>query len=81
VIEGGKTPILTAQQAGEIGFKLIAFPLTTLWATTKAVSEALRVLREEGSTEALMDKFVTWGEFNEIIGLPRIMEMEQRYKG
>jgi len=49
--------------------------------TTKAVSEALRVLREEGSTEALVDKFVTWGEFNEIIGLPRLMEMGQRYKG
>lgn len=80
LIEGGKTPILTVQQAEEIGFKLIAFPLTTLWATTKAVSEALRVLREEGSTEALMDKFVTWGEFNEIIGLPKIREMERKYR-
>jgi carboxyvinyl-carboxyphosphonate phosphorylmutase len=80
LIEGGKTPIVNIKQAEEMGFKLVAFPLTALWATTKAVTRALEVLKETGSAQSYLNELTTWEQFNEIIGLPEIREMEERYK-
>lgn len=80
LIEGGKTPVVTAKQAEEIGFKLIAFPLTTLWATTNALNQVLQSLKETGSAQQYLDKLITWVEFNEIIGIPKITEMQEKYK-
>ncbi len=80
LIEGGKTPIVSVKQAEEMGFKMVAFPLTALWATTNAVTNTLQILKETGSPQSYLSELTTWAEFNEIIGLPEIKEMEEKYK-
>ena len=80
LIEGGKTPIVSVKQAEEMGFKMVAFPLTALWATTNAVTRTLQILKETGSPQSYLSELTTWAEFNEIIGLPEIKEMEEKYK-
>lgn len=80
LIEGGKTPIVSVKQAEEMGFKIVAFPLTALWATTNAVTNTLQILKETGSAQSCLSELTTWAEFNEIIGLPEIKEMEDKYK-
>jgi 2-methylisocitrate lyase-like PEP mutase family enzyme len=80
LIEGGRTPVIGMGEAAEIGFKIVAFPLTALWAATRAVTSALMILKETGSAEPYLNELTTWSEFNDIIGLPRIREMEQRYR-
>lgn len=80
LIEGGKTPIVSVKQAEEMGFKIVAFPLTALWATTNAVTKTLQILKETGSPQSYPSELTTWAEFNEIIGLPEIKEMEEKYK-
>jgi carboxyvinyl-carboxyphosphonate phosphorylmutase len=80
LIEGGKTPIVNIKQVEEMGFKIVALPLTTLWATTKAVINTLKIFKETGSTQSCLSELTTWAEFNEIIGLPEIKEMEEKYK-
>ena len=80
LIEGAKTPIISFQQAEDMGFKIVAFPLTTLWATTKAVTKTLQILKETGSAQSYLHELTTWEQFNDIIGLPEIREMEAKYK-
>ena len=80
LIEGGKTPIVSVKQAEEMGFKMVAFPLTALWATTNAVMRTLQTLKETGSPQSCLSGLTTWAEFNEIIGLPEIKKMEEKYK-
>jgi len=80
LIEGGKTPVVSVKQAEDMGFKIVAFPLTALWATTNAVTNTLQILKETGSTQSYLSQLTTWAEFNEIIGLPEIKEMEEKYK-
>ena len=36
-LEGGRTPLITMKQAKKIGFKIILFPLTSLYSSTKAM--------------------------------------------
>jgi 2-methylisocitrate lyase-like PEP mutase family enzyme len=80
LVEGGKTPLINAQQARELGFKFVAFPLTTLLAATKGMIRTLELLKKTYSPESYLGELTSWSEFNEIIGVPKIREMEEKYK-
>ncbi len=67
IIEGGKTPSLTAARLEEMGFKLCAFALCALFAATSAIQEVLQTLKREGSTMGLLDHFA-FKEFATVIG-------------
>ncbi len=79
LVEGGKTPLINAEQAQSIGFKFVAFPLTTLLSATKAMIHTLEILKKTHSPEAYISELTTWSEFNEIIGLPKAIEMGEKY--
>jgi 2-methylisocitrate lyase-like PEP mutase family enzyme len=80
LVEGGKTPLVNARQAESIGFKFVAFPLTTLLSATKAMAHTLEMLKKTYSPESYLSELTPWSEFNEIIGVPKIREMEEKYK-
>lgn len=79
VTEGGKTPILSAQEYQQLGFNVIIYPVVTLYSATKAMRGALEHLKEKGSTAGYLDKMNTFTEFNEMIGLPEVIELEKKY--
>lgn len=77
MIEGGKTPFLSAKELEEIGFKIALFPLSLLFASTTAMINVLKELKEYGITKS---KYLRFEEFNRIIGLDEIKRLEDRYK-
>ena len=52
MIEGGKTPVLPKQQLVDLGFQLILYPLTALFASARIIESVYRILKEEGTTGA-----------------------------
>jgi methylisocitrate lyase len=80
MMEGGKTPLLSAEELRKIGFRLVVFPLTALFATSYAIQEAFRALKTKGITKSFMDRMVTFEEFNKLVDLPKYKKMEQKYK-
>lgn len=80
MIEGGKTPILTPKQLGELGFKIIFWPCTALYAIAKAFEDVMKVLYETGTTGDFQDRMISFTEFNNLIGLPAFMDLEIKYK-
>ncbi len=80
MMEGGKTPLLSAKDLRKLGFRLVVFPLTALFATTYAIQEAFRTLKTKGVTKSVMNKMVTFEEFNKLVDLPKYKQMEQKYK-
>ena len=79
LIEGGRTPLVSVEEAEKLGFKIVIFPLTALYAATKAMIEALTILKEKGTPLAYLDKLVTFPEFAKIVEVQRFREMEERY--
>ena len=79
VTEGGKTPILTAEEYRQLGFQVIIYPVVTLYAASKAMKAALSHLKQHGSTQGYLEKMDTFSSFNETIGLPEMIELEKRY--
>ncbi|CAH8370612.1 unnamed protein product [Eruca vesicaria subsp. sativa] len=47
MLEGGRTPLHTPDELKEMGFHLIAHPLTSLYASTRALVDVLKILKEK----------------------------------
>lgn len=81
MIEAGKTPLLTPSQLHDLGFDLIVSPLTSLFSFTRAVTDTLAILRDEGSLRDHLDRLVTFDEFNELVDLDGHYRREARFNG
>jgi carboxyvinyl-carboxyphosphonate phosphorylmutase len=79
MVEGGKTPILTAKELQDIGYSIATFPLSTLYAAAWGVRAAMRELYTKGTTSGYMVKMVTFNEFNALVGLEKVRETESYY--
>lgn len=79
MVEGGKTPILTAEELQDIGYRIATFPLSTLYAAAWGVRAAMRELYTKGTTSGTMGRMVTFSEFNALVGLDKVREKESYY--
>lgn len=77
MIEGGKTPYLPPAELRAIGFDFVVYPVTTLFAATKGMQDALSTLAEEG-TAGDADT-VSFEEFEEVVGTHAFDELEREY--
>ncbi len=77
--EGGKTPPLPYDRIVELGFAMVIMPISTLLAATRAMQTALAKIREAGSPLPILDDIPAFGEFTDLIGLPEINDLEQRF--
>src|SRR3954464_12686428 len=75
--EGGKTPPLPLDRIAELGFALVIYPIGTLLAATAGIRALLASLRADGVPS--LDGLPTFGEFTDLIGLPEVQQLEQRF--
>ncbi|MGC1709186.1 MAG: isocitrate lyase/PEP mutase family protein [Nitrosotalea sp.] len=80
MIEGGATPLLSSSEIHKMGFNLILYPLSVLYANTFATMQILKELRKNGTTAKLKDKLVDFDQFNEIVELSKFKKMENKYE-
>jgi len=81
VFPGGKTPVLSAAELQEIGYAVVADPVSCTYAITKAVMEVFSEMRRAGSTAACRDRLTGFDEFNRLVGLDRIRMREDELGG
>jgi methylisocitrate lyase len=79
MVEGGKTPILTAKELQDIGYSVATFPLSTLYAAAYGVRAAMETLFKTGATAGYMDKMITFTDFNNLVGLEKVRAQETYY--
>lgn len=79
MIEGGATPINSSQALQKLGFNIILYPLSVLFANTFATMNILKELKETGTTKKSKRRAVDFDQFNELVELSKFKEMEQKY--
>lgn len=79
MIEGGATPLLSSQNLHKMGFNLILYPLSVLYANTFATLQILKELKKNGTTSKLKNNLVNFDQFNEIVDLSKFKKMEHKY--
>jgi 2-methylisocitrate lyase-like PEP mutase family enzyme len=78
--EGGRTPALSLERIGELGFALVLYPIGTLLAATAGMRALLETLREEGTPASALPGLPAFAEFTSFVGLDEISELERRYR-
>ncbi|WP_321335546.1 isocitrate lyase/PEP mutase family protein [Breoghania sp.] len=76
LLEGGETPMLSPAELQEIGFSIVAYPLTLLSAATRAMVEALADLKAGRHPD---DKLLSFPELRRHVGFDAYYEEEARY--
>ena len=80
MIEGGRTPISSASSLYKMGFKIILYPLSVLYANSFATLKILRELKKSGTTRKFEKELVNFDQFNDLVGLEGFKNLEKKYR-
>ncbi len=81
VSEHGKTPDLGAQRFQELGFGLVIYPSSTLFAAAQSTKDLAAALMAEGSTQSVVPRMMPFDEINGILGKDEWDSVEDRLRG
>ena len=72
MVEGGKTPVLDVKALGEMGYRLILYPITALLAVTRALERVYASVGTDG-----LDR-VSFDAYCDLVGLPAYLADAQK---
>jgi hypothetical protein len=79
MVEGGRTPILSAKDLQELGYSVAAYPCGSVFAAVKALQNWAHHLKACGSSIGYLDHMLSFGEYFEFIGAGAIREREKEF--
>ncbi len=79
MVEGGKTPIHSAQALGEVGFKLVIFPGGTARAVVHTLQGYYDSLRQHQTTAPWQDRMLDFDGLNAVIETPALLATGKKY--
>ena len=79
MIEGGKTPVLPKQELADMGFQLILYPLTGLYAAAASMRDFYQKLIDDGTTIGKENELMQFAEFNDLIGVEEKYRLSEKF--
>jgi 2-methylisocitrate lyase-like PEP mutase family enzyme len=79
MVEGGKTPLLTAAELEALGFALVIFPGGIVRALGHMASEYYASLAAHGTSEPFRNRMLDFTGLNDLIGTPELLATGKRY--
>ena len=80
MVEGGKTPMLSAAKLEELGFALVIFPGGIVRTLAKTAADYYASLAAHGSTQPFRDRMYDFAALNDVIGTPELITLGKRYE-
>jgi 2-methylisocitrate lyase-like PEP mutase family enzyme len=80
MVEGGKTPILPAQELEQIGFSLVIFPGGIVRALGYMAAEYYGSLASNGTTEPYRNRMLGFEGINQLVGTPEMIALGKKYE-
>jgi methylisocitrate lyase len=77
IIDGGKTPNLSAAECQEIGFAVMTNALMPTYVYAKAMQELYAHFKRMGSTKGFEDRLIPFDAFNALVGLAAQRKREE----
>jgi 2-methylisocitrate lyase-like PEP mutase family enzyme len=79
VFEGGKKPMLGAQELEDMGFRLGIYPSQTHRAAIRAAQRVLVAMKRDGDTRAIETELATFQEREDAVGTADWRALEEKY--
>lgn len=80
MVEGGKTPVKTADDLKSIGFNIVIFPGGAVRAATFQLQEYYAGLLENGSNAEFSKRMHDFDSLNAVIGTPELISIGKKYE-
>ena len=80
MVEGGKTPIRSANDLEQLGYKVAIFPGGAVRAIALHLQAYYQGLLKEGNNEAFSEKMYDFNGLNEVIGTKELLELGKKYE-
>jgi 2-methylisocitrate lyase-like PEP mutase family enzyme len=81
MVEGGKTPIQSAAELGQRGFRIVIFPGGTARAVGHVLQAYYTSLRQHQTTAPWRDRMLDFDALNGVIGTPELLLRGKQYEG
>ena len=81
MVEGGQTPILSARELEEIGFRLVIFPGGIVRAVARTAQSFYQMLARDGTTDGFRDWMFDFDALNDLLGTEAFLERGRAYGG
>jgi 2-methylisocitrate lyase-like PEP mutase family enzyme len=79
MVEGGKTPLLSADELSHIGYRLAIFPGGLTRALAYCMTAYFSSLKQHGTTTPFRDRMLDFTALNALIGTPELLEQGRAY--
>ena len=79
MVEGGDTPLSSAQDLGGLGFRLVIFPGGIVRALARTAQD-YRSLHAHGTNEPFRERMFDFAALNRLIGTPEMLALGERYE-
>ena len=79
MVEGGKTPVQSADELGRRGYRIVIFPGGTARAVAHTLQRYYAQLRAQGTTASMKGSMLDFDGLNAVIGTPELMARGRRY--
>ena len=79
MLDGGRTPLSTFKELEALGYSRCSVPVMPTYAAAMGLKKALEKMMEDGHNQNLDDLIIPFSDFNKLIGLPEIRDLEERF--
>lgn len=79
MVEGGKTPVLSADDLKELGYKIVVYPLSGLFSAVNQMISCFDYLKKNRTTIGYENDY-SFEDFEQLIELNKFKQLEQKYK-
>lgn len=79
IVDGNETVALSAADLNQMGFSVVFYAVTALFAAARAMSEALAILKRDGTPRAAADRMMSYAEFTEVVDLAHFQGLDHDF--
>jgi 2-methylisocitrate lyase-like PEP mutase family enzyme len=79
MVEGGKTPILSAARLTELGYRIAIFPATGFLAAGAALDSVYKTLQRDGSSVDATAPMYPFNDFAKLMGFQDVWDFDKRH--
>lgn len=79
LVEGGKSPVASADDLADLGYKIALYPAALLNLFVPAAQEILAHILDNGSTDGMRDRMADLHILNDLLGAPELIKQAAQY--
>ena len=79
MVEGGRTPVLSARRLEQLGYKIAIFPATGFLAAGAALESVYQTLKHDGSSVKVTAPLHDFAEFAKLMGFQEVWDFDKRH--